>query len=132
MRSKIRSTIPAKGYRVYYVRYADAFLIGVNGTYDQADKIRSAVAKFLRENLNLKLNMDNTHITNASKSRANFLDAEIIVLSSLNYDQKFTLRSTSSKRRVRARVPNSNVVILAPIEMIAKRLQDLGMCRINN
>lgn len=132
VRAKIRSSIPAEGYRVYYVRYADDFLIGVNGTYDQADKIRTAIGKFLRKKLNLELNMEKTHITNAKKGRAKFLGAEIRILSSRNHDQKRTLRRTSTTRKARTRVSSGNIGIFAPIETITKRLADQGMCKILN
>lgn len=131
-RAKLRSTIPAEGYRVYYVRYADDFLIGVNGTYDQAVKIRTAVGKYLKKELNLELNMEKTHITNAVKGRAKFLGAEVRILGSRNYDQKRTQRRTSTTRKVRARVPSSNIGLFAPIETIAKRLADQDMCKILN
>jgi hypothetical protein len=132
VRSKLKSRIPANGYRIYYVRYADDFLIGVNGSYDQAVKIRTAVSNFLSKELNLKLNIEKTHITNAKKGRAKFLGAEIRVLSSSTNDQKKVQKRTSTTRKMRTRVPNSNIGIMVPIETIAKRLEEQGMCRIIN
>lgn len=132
VRAKMKSTIPTEGMRVYYVRYADDFIIGVNGTYDQAVKIRKEVAKFLLEELKLKLNMDKTHITNIRKSRAKFLGAEIKTLSSRTSNQKMVKSKTSTSRTALKRVPNHIIMIMAPLETIAKRLADQGMCRINN
>lgn len=128
----MKSTIQAEGYRVYYVRYADDFLIGVNGTYDQAAKIRQEVRKFLRDKLKLKLNMDKTHIINARKNRARFLGADVRVISNRTSDQPVRCRRTSTARKTKARVPNHITVLMAPIEMIVKRLKDQGMCKIKN
>lgn len=132
VRATLKSTIPASGHRVYYVRYADDFLIGVNGTYSQAFKIRKLVSKFLREELNLHLNMEKTHITDSHKGRAKFLGAEIRVIRNTTYDGKRTQRRTSTTRKTRARMPSQKVSLFAPIETIAKRLEDQGMCRIRN
>jgi group II intron reverse transcriptase/maturase len=48
--------------RVHYVRYADDFIIGVEGSYEMAVEILNRVQSFL-ETLNLKLNESKTKIT---------------------------------------------------------------------
>lgn len=118
-----------KRYRVYYVRYADEFLIGVNGTYDQTEKVRTGVSKYLEKELNLELNMERTQITNAGKGRAKYLGAEISIKS---HDQKRTVRRTSTTQETRRRVTNRKIRLLAPIGRIAKRLADQDMCEIQN
>ena len=57
-RAKIRSTIPSTGHRIYYVRYADDFLIGINGPKGVAMKLREEIGEFLRNTLKLELNME--------------------------------------------------------------------------
>jgi len=130
-RASIKSTIQGNGFRIYYVRYADDFLIGVNGTYDQAVKIRSSIAKFLKEHLKLSLNLNKTKITSAVDGRAQFLGAEIKRHSSRTHDQKRVKRVTSVGV-TRQRVPNSNIIVLAPIERLVKKLSEQGMCVIKD
>ena len=54
-----RQWIPA----VSYCRYADDFVVIVNGNRAHAETIREECRQFLENNLKLKLNMDKTHIT---------------------------------------------------------------------
>ena len=53
---------------IAYVRYADDFLIGVNGNRNLALEIRNNIGQYLMESLNLRLNHDKTKITHISKS----------------------------------------------------------------
>jgi group II intron reverse transcriptase/maturase len=133
-RAKINSTIPnVKAFRIYYVRYADDFLIGINGSYDLAYKIRELIADFLKQELNLELNIDKTKITNAKKGRAHFLGASLRVLVSRTKDQKrITGLRTKGGRKIRRRVPAHNIAVMAPLERIVKKLADQGMCNIKN
>jgi putative component of toxin-antitoxin plasmid stabilization module len=130
-RAELRSSIDGDGFRIYYVRYADDFLIGVNGTYERAVKIRARIAEFLKEHLKLSLNMEKTKITSASEGRAAFLGADIRRYSSRIHDQKRVKRVTSVGV-TRQRVPNSNIIALAPIEKLVKKLSEQGMCKIRN
>lgn len=59
--------------RIYYVRYADDFLIGVEGSYTVAKEILQKVDKFVNEELKLKFNPDKTGITNYSTEPIRFL-----------------------------------------------------------
>ena len=49
--------------RVVYCRYADDFLIGVIGTKEEAQEIKSKVGAFLAQELHLELSEEKTHIT---------------------------------------------------------------------
>lgn len=132
IRAKMKSTIPGPGSRVYYVRYADDFLIGINGSYDLAVKIRKEVGKFLKQELKLQLNFDKTHITNTRTGRARFLGADIRMLTSRVSDQKRVKKRTSTQRTSRSRVPNTNIIALAPLETIINKLQEQGICKIKD
>jgi thymidylate synthase ThyX len=65
--------------RVFYVRYADDFLIGIIGSKQDAENIRDKVGKYLSENLHLELSDEKTLITNAKNSKARFLGYDIFV-----------------------------------------------------
>lgn len=47
------------------VRYADDFLIGVIGSKEDAEKIKSDIGKFFKETLKLELSVEKTLITNS-------------------------------------------------------------------
>lgn len=66
--------------RLWYVRYADDFLLGLAGPKSEAEKIKDQIARFLRQELNLILNQDKTQITHARDEKAKFLGYEIHVL----------------------------------------------------
>jgi hypothetical protein len=58
--------------RLSYVRYADDFLIGVIRSRKVAEEMKHDVAKFLREQLRLELNLGKTKLTHARKNAAHF------------------------------------------------------------
>ena len=140
-----RLTIPGNEHRIYYVRYADNFLIGVNGSYDLACKIREKIDAFLKEELSLELNMEKTKIVS---KRASFLGAELRMNFSKTNDQKvmgkllghsksalvkkFKKRSLLSNRLLKKRIPNGNIIALAPLQKIVEGLEEQGVCKIKN
>ena len=63
---------------IQYVRYADDFLIGVNGSREDALKVKADVKRFLAERLKLTLSEEKTKITHTS-DRARFLGYDIVV-----------------------------------------------------
>src|SRR6202035_3068009 len=68
------------GYRrLRYIRYADDHLFGFTGTKAEAELIKERPAAFLRDDLMLELNQDQTLITHARTGAARFLGYEITV-----------------------------------------------------
>ena len=59
--------------RIYYVRYADDFIIGIEGSYDLAKFILEKVTHFVETELRLEFNPDKTGITNYVKEPIKFL-----------------------------------------------------------
>jgi len=51
-----------------FVRYADDFLVGVLGPRSMAVEIRDKINVFLKDKLNISLNLDKTKITHISKA----------------------------------------------------------------
>jgi len=66
--------------RLWYVRYADDFLLGYIGTRSEAVLIKQEISKFLCDELKLELNAEKTLITHARNERAKFLGYEIHTL----------------------------------------------------
>jgi len=123
--------IPSDGFRIYYVRYADDFLIGINGHETVVKALKLKVEKFLKDELQLSLNADKTKITSAITNRAFFLGAYIRALTSRTNEQPNRKNSvTKSGRKVRGRIPQGFVRCFAPLENIVKKLKEQGICRI--
>lgn len=64
--------------RLKYIRYADDFILGVNGSKEDALRIKEDIKSFLSESLALELSEEKTLITHTGKS-AKFLGYEITV-----------------------------------------------------
>ncbi|WP_422691246.1 reverse transcriptase domain-containing protein [Candidatus Phytoplasma fabacearum] len=48
--------------RVEYIHYADDFIIGIKGKYDQAEKIKNQVIQWLEQDLNLTISKDKSKL----------------------------------------------------------------------
>jgi group II intron reverse transcriptase/maturase len=69
------------GYRrLRYCRYADDWLLGFAGPRREAEEIKDAVGRFLREDLQLELSPSKTLITHGRTRPARFLGYEVAVL----------------------------------------------------
>ena len=133
LRRKLPPKVKAEGFRIYYVRYADNFLIGINGNEVIAKRVKSEIKEFLSSKLNLSLNISKTKITSALTNHAYFLGAFIRAMTSKTNDQPNRKNSiTKFNRKVRARIPQGYIRCFAPIENIVKKLQEQGICRIYN
>jgi group II intron reverse transcriptase/maturase len=64
--------------RLWYVRYADDWLLGFSGPRDEAEQIKVRIREFLQDELKLELSQEKTLITNARTEAARFLGYEII------------------------------------------------------
>jgi group II intron reverse transcriptase/maturase len=83
---KALRTYPSKtpddpGYRrLRYIRYADDFLFGFAGPFEEANQIKDKVASFLQTELKLTLSAEKTLLTHAQTGRARFLGYEIGIM----------------------------------------------------
>ena len=69
------------GYRrLRYIRYADDFLFGFAGPFEEAHQIKDKIASFLQTELKLTLSAEKTLITHAQTGRARFLGYEIGIM----------------------------------------------------
>jgi group II intron reverse transcriptase/maturase len=59
--------------RLWYVRYADDFLLGFSGPREEAEQIKQHLQEFLQSRLKLELSQDKTLITHARTEAARFL-----------------------------------------------------------
>jgi len=66
--------------RLWYVRYADDFLLGFSGPREEAEQIKQRLQEFLRETLKLELSQEKTLVTHARTEAARFLGYDIVTL----------------------------------------------------
>ena len=99
--------------RVFYVRYADDFLIGVIGSKADAEQIKKDVGSFIRENLHLEMSEEKTLITHGHNF-AKFLGYEITV-SKDGFNKK-------TKTGFTRRVNNGKILLYVPHDKWLKRL----------
>lgn len=111
MKSTIRT-----GFKLYYIRYADDWLIGVWGSKKDATKIREKIVIFLKEKLDLELSIEKIKITHASKEKVQFLGYEI-------YSPK-PKESFFAKGNVKKRASHVSTFIDAPYNKLKKQLID--------
>jgi hypothetical protein len=88
--------------RLRYVRYADDFLLGLNGPKEEAEEIKQKLEAFLRDELKLELSPAKTLITHARTQAARFLGYEI---QTLHNDTKRTKGRRSVNGRIGFCVP---------------------------
>uniref|UniRef100_UPI0023305A44 reverse transcriptase/maturase family protein n=1 Tax=Aquimarina algiphila TaxID=2047982 RepID=UPI0023305A44 len=66
--------------RLWYVRYADDWLVGVTGTKAEAEIIKDKMREYLKQELKLELSNEKTLITHAQSEPAKFLGYHIRTL----------------------------------------------------
>jgi group II intron reverse transcriptase/maturase len=73
---KMKSTIRV-GMKLYYIRYADDWLIGIWGSKEDSIKVQKRIETFLKTELFLEMSVEKTKITHAGKEKAHFLGYDI-------------------------------------------------------
>jgi len=133
IRRQLPSTIKAEGFRIFYIRYADDFLIGVNGNEIIVKKLRLKIKEFVQSKLKLLLNDSKIKIKSAITNRAYFLGAYVRAMTSRTKDVPNKRNNfTQSGRKIKARIAQGYIRCFAPIEDIVKKLQKQGICKIYN
>jgi len=126
MQKKIRSTprgvaIDPSFKRLVYCRYADDWLIGVNGSKRDAERIKTDIKRFLNDKLNLELSDTKTKITHSS-GFARFLSYDVTVV-----------RSQEVKRNKNGdlnRAYNGNIKLYVPKEKWIEKLREYSAFKI--
>ena len=111
--------------RLRYIRYADDFLIGIAGSKKDCEIIRTEIAKFLKEQLDLSLNMDKTRITHAREDSASFLGYKIHITDPSKYQQRYICRGPEYKLTSITTRP----ILDAPLKKLVDKLAKAGYCR---
>ena len=107
LRNMPTQNIEDKTYRrLWYVRYADDFLLGVIGPKAKAMEIKEKLSRYLQEKLHLELNTKKTLVTHAGDGRAKFLGYEV---HTFHCDTKCNARGRSINGRIGLRVPRQAI-----------------------
>lgn len=132
-RAKLPSTLPTSAYRLYYIRYADDILIGLNGGKHLLVELQEELENFISEEMKLNVIPEKLVIT-GSKDRTYFLGAVIRALSSTRNSEMPLKKNLFAKngRRIRARIPRGQIRLFLPLEEIVKNLRSQGFCIIKN
>jgi group II intron reverse transcriptase/maturase len=99
--------------RLYYIRYADDWLVGVSGNKSDAETIKEEIKQFLISTLKLNLSAEKTLITHARNEKARFLGYDIHVL---HEDTKRDKRGQ--------RIINGVIGLSIPDEKIRNKMKD--------
>ena len=120
---KLRRKLPAKSptdKKLAYVRYADDFLIAVNGSKEDCEQIKRQLAEFLYNEYRLTLSEEKTLITHSSE-RVRFLGYNI----SVRRNQSTITDSSGRKKRHL----NNSVALTVPFDKIEKFMLEKGAVR---
>ena len=98
--------------RMYYVRYADDFLVGIIGSKTDAIAMKDWLTEYLNDTLKLELSDEKTLITNA-KERVRFLGYEIV-----KWAGKRILRYPTKKGVVTRRTCTRHLALLMPRDKV--------------
>lgn len=63
--------------RIHYVRYADDFVVGVEGSYEVARQVLNSIREYTEKELQLKLHPEKTGITKYTQKQVKFLGYKI-------------------------------------------------------
>ncbi len=118
--TKLRNTATRKkneaDNRLVYVRYADDWILAVNGKYSDAVKFLELITDYCKNDLGLIVSPEKTKITNSYKNHILFLGTNI--KHSTRYD---VIRRKGHKIR-----SSGFLMLTAPMSIIANKLQDSG------
>jgi len=105
--------------KLEYIRYADAWIIGVRGSKEDCVKLMNRIKEFLRSELNLDLSETKTKITNAGKEQAEFLSVGI----KRSGHETYSLKNNVLSRNVK------NMRLTAPLDRVTKKLASNGFMK---
>jgi hypothetical protein len=111
--------------RLRYVRYADDFVIGIIGSYDDCVRVKSDLARTLKEELGLILNQVKTKITHAQTDSAFFLGHKIHITPPSKQKRQY-IELQRGKTLVRK---TTRPIFDGPVEKIVSKLEDKGFAR---
>lgn len=105
--------------RLHYVRYADDFIMGLNGPRIYCKQIVDECKIFLFKQLKLTLNIEKTKITHSQLDSAKFLGYRVYKTKLLKMKIAHNLKNQLSRR-------TTNTILDGPIDRIVEKLKERG------
>lgn len=118
--------------RIHYVRYADDFVIGVEGSYDIAKTILKKVITFMSSSLSLNLNNTKTGITKYSEKRVKFLGYNISAPHFKGNNKSLETISPENSDKIISKRNKIRIRIDMDTEKVLKRLETNRFIRKRN
>jgi hypothetical protein len=110
--------------RVYYVRYADDFLVGIIGERAFALKIQNEIIQFLKQDLHFKIKMKNERleeqIVHARSNKVKFLGFDLKT-PGRNSRAIVNTRRILSFKKLRNRIVNKKLILKNKYDEMQKR-----------
>jgi hypothetical protein len=116
----------SKETKVYYVRYADDFIVGIIGGYRLANNIREEIAKFLKETLEIDLNLEKTRITKPDKDPIYFLGYKVQTTPRRMVTGRTMSITHRGGKTLKGYIPWNKVRICVPTMKLYDKLKDKG------
>jgi hypothetical protein len=132
---KLRRQTPSKDLmdpkfkRIFYVRYADDWVIMVCGPYNDAVEICKAASEKLNT-LGLTLSMEKTRITHLRKGKCRFLGVDFFVRPTTDKYGKPTKTIKKGKTSIKQRFA-PRLIYHAPIKELLVKLKEFGFVKRN-
>lgn len=125
MRRRVKSTIPDETTaKIYYVRYADDWIVGARGTFKYVEDLKNRIKNFLHEELKLTLSQEKTLITDTDGRRpAVFLGTNITRVKPINNQ----IKNYKNKQGHRVRIPDTATRMTAPVDILIQKMIDKGI-----
>lgn len=105
--------------RLYYVRYADDWIVGIRGSLEETKNILSQIDLKLNE-MGLTLSKEKTKITNINKDKVLFLGTSI----SRSHHRRYTMMHVGTSRRL-----GLGIRLEAPLDRVRQKLTSAGFIR---
>lgn len=105
--------------RLHYVRYADDFIMGLNGPKIYCEQIVKECRIFLFEQLKLTLNVEKTKITHSQLDSAKFLGYRV-------YKTKLSKMKIAYNSKGKLTRRTTNTVLDSPIDQLVEKLKQRG------
>lgn len=110
--------------RIHYTRYADDWLVAIDGPKELALKFKDEAKSFFSNELQMELSEEKTHIRNARTEKALFLGTEVTIGSGEAVYR--VMRMPGSKTMARRRIPTDCITYMYAPESIIDRLKEGG------
>lgn len=107
--------------KVYYVRYADDWIIAIKGEKAMAEAIKQQIKNYLKQELDLELSENKTRVTHLPTEKAKFLGTYVRCFSRRRSESRFV--RTGSKLQ---RTSNNRIILEAPVNLLIERLTSQG------